>query len=378
MPVYYAVGDALVTQEELIEKRVTGDLGQFVDSLAKVDAHAEIEFSTGRATRNNLVLELPAAEEGGTAEFKPIGMGKPLTIEIRHLYTGHFPKKTLFDKTKDMLFTSAMKGLAVSAAAPRAINQVREGVGKHSNISTVAATEQGTPLVHYTPALTEPGQIVTFEMIFDEFPKDLFDMTSAAFTQAAGIPIFASASAHILAAGMVVNLAGRIGESLFDGHVAFRATDLLAFDRPGEEIPQADFRLVVMDNFDRSILNKYSLRGGRLVDSAGVEYRGDHPYMVISLDGRAVKAYENFSPTAASAALLERFFHIGEGKEQPLDPLIDALKLYNDLKFYERAKDAKARRDATADKNSKEYQKADAEYKALLANVLNKEFKDLG
>lgn len=377
MPVYYAVGDALVTGEELIEKRVTGDLNDFLDGVARADPHAEITFSTGRATPASLTVELAAAEEGEVAGFEPIGLGKPLTIEIRHLYTGRHPRKTFFDKSKDMLFTSAMKGLADSAAAARAVNQVREGVTANTPIATVAATEQGTPLVYYTPALTEPGQIVTFEMIFDEFPKELFEMTGSAFKQAAGIPIFASASAYMLAAGMVVNLAGRIGENLFDGHVAFRATDLLAFDRPGAEIPQADFRLVVMDDFDRSILQKYSLKGGRLVDGSGMEYRGDHPYVVISLDGRKVDAYENFSPTAASAALLDRFFHIGEGKEQPLDPLIDALKLYNDLKFYERAKEAKARRDAITDTSSAAYKKAEAEYQALLANVLTDEFKPL-
>ena len=40
-----------------------------------------------------------------------------------------------------------------------------------------------------------------------------------------------------------------------------------------------------------------------------------------------------FSPTAASAAVLSRFFGIKDGQQLPLDTVIDAIKLFNDLKF---------------------------------------------
>jgi hypothetical protein len=377
MPVYYAIGDALVNDEELIEARATGKLKTFAADLKAKGQAAAVEFSTGKATGANLNLAA-APGVGGTTAFTPIGMGKPLAVEVRHLYTGLHPEPGVFrDRPKDMMLSSAVKAPTVTAPAPRAINLLREGVNHNSDISTVAATEPGTPLVYYVPALTEPAQVVTLEMIFDMFPQDLFTMAGRALTQAAGIPIFAPASGYLMAAGMIINIIGRIGEKLFDGRVALRVTDQLAFDRPGSEIPRADFRLLVMENFDPRILQTHAVRGGKLVNtSTGAPYAGDHPYAVVSLDGAEKKAYEAFRPTAVSAVLLERFYHVG-GQGQPLDPLVDALKVYNDLQFYQRAKDAKGRRDAITDTNSDAYKKADADFQALRKNVLTQEFKDL-
>jgi len=42
--------------------------------------------------------------------------------------------------------------------------------------------------------------------------------------------------------------------------------------------------------------------------------------MVISLDGRKNVAYEAFTPTAASAILLDRFFGLNDGQEKPSVP----------------------------------------------------------
>ena len=96
--------------------------------------------------------------------------------------------------------------------------------------------------------------------------------------------------------------------------------------------------------------------------------------MVFSLDGRKNDDYEQFAATAASAALLERFYHIGEGQEQPLDILMDAVGLYNDWQFKEKAEALKAKLDA-AETGSEEKKKLQEQYDAYVANIQTEELK---
>jgi hypothetical protein len=96
--------------------------------------------------------------------------------------------------------------------------------------------------------------------------------------------------------------------------------------------------------------------------------------MVISLDGRKVRAYEDFTPTAASAILLQRFYGIGDNQEKPLDDLMEALKVYNDWRFRQRA-DRMAEELQGLRKGSSEYKQMKKEYDATVANILNKALK---
>ena len=54
---------------------------------------------------------------------------------------------------------------------------------------------------------------------------------------------------------------------------------------------------------------------------------------VISIDGTPHEELISFTPTAASAAILSRFFGIKDGQAQPFESLLDAIKLYNDFGF---------------------------------------------
>ena len=369
MAVYYVLGDALVTEEELSEKRALGHIAEFSRAFRENRADVLLEFSTGRLTVDN-ILESVVLPSGDTVPFKEVGPGKPLTVEIRHIYTGKFPKGSVFDRTKDMLVTSAMKSLATFNAAPRAVNFMQKNVRTYHNLSNPAATEEGTPLIHYTPALTERNTVLTLEIGFDEFPNEIFDIVGRALTQAAGIPLFVSASTHLLAAGAITKLLGNLGSRVFDRAPVFKATEPLMFLRPGDRPPQADFRLITEEDADLTLLQDFRLGPEGLIDGNGRRYDGDLPYIIISLDGRNYDEYKDFTPTAASAALLEKFYSIRDGQEQALGPLLDALKLYNDWSFRKKA-DKLAKDLEELDSGSPEYKKKKAEYDALVANILN-------
>ena len=368
---YRILGNAIVSNEELQEKTVLGKIDKFNKSLSSNSAVAKVEFSTGTMTGTNIETII-SNSRGETTPFTQIGPGKPLTVQIRHLYTGRYPKKSLFDKTKDLLVTSAMKSVATFNASPRAINFLSKDIKPKYGMSNPAASEDGTPLIHYTPALTETNTLLTIEMGFDEFPNESFNVVGNAISQAAGIPLFMSASTHLLAASSIIKLAGNIGSRFFDKSPVFKATESLAFTTPGEIVPVADFRLIVEDNVDVSKeFKNFKLSNNGLVDENGSKYDGDTPYVIISLDGRKNDSYNEFIPTAASAVLLEKFYNLREGQGNTLDPLVDAIKIFNDYKFRRKADKLKEELEAFEDKESKEYKLKEEEYNANISNILD-------
>ncbi|MFN2201599.1 MAG: hypothetical protein ACK2UO_10345 [Caldilineaceae bacterium] len=359
MAIYRAYGNQLVDNQSAMEMGFSGQLQSFETTASTTET--AFEFA------------------GEPVPFEPIGLGRPLTVEIRHVYTGNFPRSVL-GFNDGMLVSSAVKSIATFDAAPRAVNFLRAKSKSHTNMRNPAATEEGTPLVFYSPALTETSSLITFELTFDEFPKPLVDGIASAFKSAAGIPVFAPYSAYMVAAGTIVGLIGRLGEKLVDGRPAFTVTEPLGYLRPGDNAPQEGFHLLAQDNFDIAASGcEFDATQGQLVDKETRQpYDGPHPYVVISLDGRKNDQYADFLPTAASAALLGQFFHVGENQEQSLDILINSLKLYNDLGFRKRADrlaDSVAQTLEDKGEDSEEYKKVKAQYDAFVANILNDELK---
>jgi len=376
---YYAMGDALIEHDELVERSADGDLRRFADALRTGAEHA-LTFSTGTAKPTNLLTGPPQVgpERADRTAFTPIGLGSPLTIELRHVYTGKEPRASFFQKTKSMVVTSAMKGFTTYASAPRAVNMLEPAIGPHSNIRDASATSPGTPLVFYVPAMTQAATTLTIEVMFDNFPEQVFSTIGNAFQSAAGIPIFASASVYFLAAGMITKLVGTAGHGLFDGHTGFRTTDTITFARPGAVIRQADYRLLTQTTFDAATLRKYQLNNdGVLVDAQGNAYAGDEPYVVISLDGQQRREYEGFQPTAASAALLDQFFTMKDGTEHTTQTLLDAMRIYSDWKY---RKDADSLKEdlAKTTAGTPEYVRLEQRLNALRANIINKELQPVG
>lgn len=119
MAIYYALGDALVGKDELQSHISDGKLQRFLSDAINLKSGAKHKFISGSATTENILRSIET-EDGDVIGFEPIGIGKPLNIHIRHIYTGN--KAEGFWGSKDMLVASAMKSIAVYDAAPRAIN----------------------------------------------------------------------------------------------------------------------------------------------------------------------------------------------------------------------------------------------------------------
>jgi hypothetical protein len=255
---------------------------------------------------------------------------------IREVYTGAHPSGGLFGGKKDMLITSALKSITAFDAKPRAINFLEKKVAPNSRLNRPGASEQGTPLVFYSPSLLERSLTMDLGVVFDQFDPKLFDTLGDVFSAAAGIPLFLPASLYLLAAGMLTKIAGSAGEALFDGKPVFDRTEALDVFFPGSPPLPPGFRLITPDNVDvqeSGFRDKYHVNSlGQVVDGSDKPYQGNMPYIVISVDGTEQPEYASFTPTAASAAILAKFFGAGEQGQLAKD-LIKAVQVLNDVTF---------------------------------------------
>ncbi|QEH36106.1 hypothetical protein OJF2_46660 [Aquisphaera giovannonii] len=314
--------------------------------------------------------------------FKEIGIGLPLTISIREVYTGEHPAVPWWmGARKDMLVTSAVKSVATYAAKPMALNFLTRGVSPKTRMRSSDAASVGTPILFYSPALTERSLTLDLSMVFDAFPEELFQGMSNAFNATAGVPIFLTSSAYLIAAGSIVKIAGRIGESLFDGKPAFEASEPIHIDWPGEVPAPPGFALITPRDIDRQspgFRRKHSIKDGTLVDHQGRQYAGEIPYIIISLDGKSDDALAGFTPTAASAAILSRFFGLRDGQSRPLDTLVDALKVYNDLHFrqeVDRIDEELGQIRGSSDADKKRREELQGRRRTFLKNISSKELR---
>jgi hypothetical protein len=371
MAIYYALGSALVGNDELEKKARLGLINKFFAGEI-----AQVDFSTGQLSKKTVLRSYKLNAKSPYIGFRPIGIGCPLNVQIRHIYTGN--KAHGFWGNKDMLVVSAMKSVAAYEGAPRAINFMVKKTRNNRNFRAIAATDKGTPLICYSEALAQSSSVITIEVMFDNFPTQAFQAISHAFDLAAGIPVFTPASGYLAVAGLVTKLLGNVGKALSKGTPVLKQTEEITFVTPGSITAQAGFCLLIADDIRQQVLAEYKINNeGKLVriDNENVIYSGPEPYVVISLDGRAVDDFKGFTPAAATAAILDKFYNISDGGSKPLDYLVEGLELYNDMKFREKANAAAKKLDGIKDKESEEYKNLQAEHSAYLANIRNEILK---
>lgn len=312
------------------------------------------------STRESLSLPLPGAE--------PIGTGRPLSIIIRHLYTGRFPKPSIFGASrKDLLVTTAVRDVFTTFnAAPRAINILKRRISQGADIKGIDATENGTPLVFYSPAVTMVSTTATVEMSFDDYPEELVTRIGGAIASAGGIPLFGPYGPVMIGVGHAIKLVSTVVNSLTDAKAEFSVSERLEFELADGAPLDAGHLVLCEDTFDAT---PFTFKVGvGLLDADSRPYAGDEPYVVLLLDGRQHDAFKDFTPTAATAALLERFLQQKDGSEVVISSIVEAVKLYSDLRFRKEA-DRLAGQLEAVDPSSAQYATLKKKIDALLANV---------
>jgi len=361
MALYHAIGSALVSQDEINFK--AAGIRRFAE-----DPKQPVEFSNGELSRASSGPKLRDAA-GNEIPFQPIGLGKPLLVQLRHVYRGAQPLGRRPERKK-MLVTSAMKSVAQFNAQPRAINFLTGEISQQTGFSYVAATDQGTPIIYYSPALTVGSSVLTIDVGFDDFSPAFLNEVGDFLQQTGAIPAFLAQAAYLVGAGLVVKLAAAVAERFLERGPVFTGSSAVDFVTPGSEMSQAGFKVLTPDDFPNDVLRRHDMgSSGQLLDDTGKPYSGEIPYVTFSLDGTQRDEFNSFEATQASAALLADYFAIRDGQRTNLDLVLQGLQLFNDLKFRRRADSVKQRMDRINDPNDPELKKLQAEYEALIKNI---------
>jgi hypothetical protein len=324
---------------------------------------------SGPGHRTAVRSPLPGTDTGDEVPFAPIGIGKPLLVQIRHIYTGGFPRGGFFGTAGDVAVVSGVKDFDVFAASTRALNLVQREVSARSTLEG-KAFDDGTMVVSYTPSLLKAEVKVTVEMAVAQFPAEFVASVTQALGQLQGLPLFLPYRGFLLGAEQLIGIAGDYAAALYDGPV-FSQTEKLTFDLAGAAPAQAGFRLLANQGLE---VDGMSFRDGvGLIDRDGTAYRGDEPYVVLSVDGREMPALASFAATAASTALLERFFSTTSATGASLEALVAGTRLLSDMKYRERAE--AIARSIAAETNSARKAKLKAEREAVLRNILNEDLR---
>ena len=357
MAVFRVLDDHVVSESEFRAKQPA--LTQFLGSRAGGQAIESFALSGGRA------LTAAAPAPLAITPWTPIGRGKPLTIMIRHVYTGKHPDNSfLFGDGSDIAIVSGVKNYDVFDATTRALNFLVQHQSSHAHIRRPSPFTDGTSLVAYSPAIMTESLTISLELAVASFPQELVTALSGAFSSLAGIPLLLPYAGYLLTAGQLVKLAGNVGHALFDG-IRFSVTDSIDFDVPGAESAVADFRVMTDNGLDASQF-RYREPDG-LVDANGNRYAGDSPYIVLSLDGAPHDELKKFAPTVASAAVLQRFFQVQSGAQVAMDTVVQGLQLASDLKYREKAIELQAKIGTTTDPTEKA--KLQTDLQAALKNI---------
>jgi len=207
--------------------------------------------------------------------FVDVAYGKPLSVLVRWIYTGKYPEKRLFSSDKPMLLSSAIKDVTTTSAAAAAVNILKNRVSRHSAFSGPGAQEEGTNLLYFSPAVASPFITVTVSLVFEDFPKELFDKLGQLFTNLASVPVFMPAAGYLLAASSVVKLGGDIGSGLLNGHPVLNENLPLDFNFGGGSIPKRGYWILSGNAIDTGRY-KFDVNQG-LIDTGGHVYDAADP-----------------------------------------------------------------------------------------------------
>lgn len=371
MPVYRIVENTLLDESEYRAR--ASEIAAHLELRSSGKTNAPLSLGFGRELFSLAESAKEGLEAREVSAFTPIGIGKPLTIELRHIYTGHLPKGgRFFGKSKDMAVISGVKDYSVFAASTRALNFIALKTDSHSHLKSASAFTNGTSVIAYYSSVVSDNLTLSVELAADDFPETFIEQVSKGLEAAAEIPLLIPYAGYLLGAGVIAHLASDISNTLIDGQADYSITESIAFDSPGTTPSHADFRLLCHSQY---LAAEYDYVVGQgLVHRATRElYSGDEPYVVISLDGKSRPTLENFAATAASAAVLKRFFDIRDQGSTSIDTIIEGLKLVSDMRFRNKALAVKQKIETLED-GAPERKRLQSQYEALKKNIVNSLF----
>ncbi|MDX1905582.1 MAG: hypothetical protein SF053_01005 [Bacteroidia bacterium] len=308
--------------------------------------------------------------------YKPIGMGKPLLVEWLTIYLGDTPEK-LFGGKKDILGVSGVKGYADSGSAPKALNVLQKKTDDYDFIYP-EAFQNGSRIVFYSPALDKSTLTFSFELIADTFNEQQLETLSALLNTAAGIPVFAEAAIILSISAKVAKISSVLGKRIFEKGPFLNSSFELRFDTAGIAKSLTGYKLLFNKNETLPDDLTIEEKDGKmmLIDRlTGQPFRGENAYVILNIDGSKKDELSSFSTYYASAQLLSKFYQPDESGVSTVESLTEAMQLYNDAQFHNKAKATLEKLKKQTDTTSEEYKQLLLDLKTFQSNIKEDVFK---
>lgn len=308
--------------------------------------------------------------------FEPIGIGRPLVIRFHTLHVGDL-KNGIWNKKQAVLVTSVIKDDVTYEVPPRGIHQIFNNIKDRQTLYPKASNE-GTELIYYSKAFDSGRLKFDIEVKADRFNQDVVDDISNTLGQAAGLPVFAPYAPFILAGSQLLKVGGDIINKVIEkipllsfpfdiseniGGIRDTTSGYLIGGNPDELYKLKGYK-IVQDKMAKG--NVYLAKNGR-------KFKGDIPYIIISIDGRSNQRYDNFKATIASASILKKFYGISENTN--VDNIQTMLGLYSDYNYLNKIRDTEKQIKKTKDKKESEGLKKLLE--AYKANIKNEDMQNI-
>lgn len=369
MAVFRVLGEQLVSENEFIVKGA--DIVRGIKAVGEgSDPGPTIRLDDDQAFSFDVV---PVAGGASVTPFTPVAFGSPLTIDIRHVWSGSVGTKNgIFGggSAGDIAVVSGVKDWSAFKASARALNWVAPRTGKQSLVRLPGALQDGTRIVAYQKAIASKQLTITVELAAAPRENDIFDKLGGAFSAAAGVPLMLPYAGALLAAGQIVPAVGKLLGAITRGESSWSQSEDLNFGVAGTADADAGFRVIAAASANFSGLRFKA--GTGLVDAAGQPFAGDDPYVVIAVDGAPSSDLEAFTPTVVSAELMRRFHASESGAGGVIDDLLDLTTIISDVKFREEAMKVRGQ---IAGASAAEKPKLQARFDALVKNIVKAELK---
>lgn len=287
----------------------------------------------------------------------PVGLGKPLSIRIKSMFSGGnaWHRKTGKSGIGDVLVTSAVKNPLFHDAAALAMNYYFPKAQTEQRLKPLA-TSAGSDVIFYSPGMVHGSLQVQVQMSFDRFDEERYLRWTKAVGAVAGLPVFAVPGPHgvglkalIVAAENAAQVILRSVDRWIDGSNDWISTGSIHLAEAGETQAQSGYVLFYGNDQDHapnvpggnpgSLLfekefkrrnEQYVVRDGtlRYRDTPDRMVLQGEPYVLAILNGAKETDLRQWAPTAVTAILADRFLNM---EENGSSDLVEILRAYNDI-----------------------------------------------
>ncbi|MHC4739890.1 MAG: hypothetical protein ACYS9Y_13370 [Planctomycetota bacterium] len=246
-------------------------------------------------------------------KYKPVAINQPLGIQLLTFFPGANIKD--WGGRAELMFSSQVRIGPSNNPAPRLVNMIlrRYNFKKAVPVQDYGGDVYGDQMLYYTKAYAGQKVGITLKGVeLDKvWPKTWEGITST-ISSIGRLGLFTPAAPYLAAAGLAAGLAKTFLR-------AINRNDRLTVQRTNFYFDEYDQKLLQAGRYlfwtggvrTNSMQKKYRLTGkgdpepNLLVNKTDGSLYRETPYIVVRIDGKKRKAYEDFEIGAGSAELLE-------------------------------------------------------------------------